>query len=106
MGPRARLDVLETENFLGYSGIRTMNRPASNLVTTITVLPWLQFWVLIKKLILRSFIWKKQIHVKIPGVHLDSHFCTGICCSRFAYRGFYHTLVYKPRGMERNASNT
>lgn len=81
MGPRARLEVLETETFLGYSGIRTMNRSASNLVTTITVLPWLQFWVLTKKLILRSFIWKKQMRVKIPTVHLDLHFCIGMCCS-------------------------
>jgi len=33
------------------------------------------------------------MHAKIPAVHLDSHFCIGICCSRFAYRVFYHTLV-------------
>jgi hypothetical protein len=33
-----------------------MDRPASNLVTKITVLPLFYFWVLIKKLILGSFI--------------------------------------------------
>jgi len=93
VGSRTRLEVLETENFLGYSGIRTMGRPASNLVTTITVLPWLHFWGLIKRIILESFIWKKQMDVKIPAVHLDLYFCIGMCCSRFAYGGFYHTLV-------------
>jgi len=48
VGPKARLDVLETEKFLGYSGIQTMDRLASNLVTTCAVLPWLNFWILIK----------------------------------------------------------
>jgi hypothetical protein len=50
---------METENFLGYSGIRTMDRPASNLVTMINVLPWLHFWVLIKKSNFKDFHMEK-----------------------------------------------